>query len=345
MALSIRGDLAVTCRGNLTERCLARPWRRVRVHDRYHAHATDEKTCRCSVSSPERDVAAHVTNAEVQRQLTEAASCGDIETCLYLINHERYKNMVEIPKTAMTSIVSTCFKRKQPEKALRLVLASKEPKQRDFSLLMKECIKRKDIYTFEKVVASRIESGYPEDAYTWSARITVLGAVAGGGHNGDGGHSGDCGHSGGGVHSGEIMKAFEEGIQMESCRKIEVYNAAIHACVVCGDWAGAWYVWEKIQESKGQVVPDIVTYNSMVKAAGVAGRMEDVKWFYDKIYEDGIKPTERTFTAVFSSAACCQFGDALWLCEVRFLLSQLLCGYIPRSIVLILLRSCMVVVP
>lgn len=264
------------------------------VVDRRHRRGL--RVCNVSYSEGQRaQPHSLVDAAQVQQQLTEAAAFGDIDACLYLLNHDKYNKRVKMNDGLLKKIVSTCYDRNLPDKALLIVqsLQTKHPKY--FSILMKECLKKKDLEGLDRVLEGRRKAGFEPDSYTHTARITALGATR---------------------QSVAAVAQLRIALRDVKCRTVEVFNAAISACGVCKDWAGAEHVWLMLEEYK--VEPDIVTYNSMIKAAGVAGRMEDVKKYYYKIVEggSGLKATARTFTSVFSAASSCKHADALWLIQV-----------------------------
>ena len=59
--------------------------------------------------------------------------------------------------------------------------------------------------------------------------------------------------------------------------------------------------------------PDIVTYNTLIKAAGAAGRLADVKQLFEEVVQDGLRPSPVTYNVLFSAAARSGSRDATWL--------------------------------
>lgn len=68
---------------------------------------------------------------------------------------------------------------------------------------------------------------------------------------------------------------------------------------------------------KEGVPPDTITYNSLLKAAGVAGLLGEARCLYAELRHAGLRPTTFTYAALFNAAARARGGDAAWLLEVR----------------------------
>jgi pentatricopeptide repeat protein len=141
--------------------------------------------------------------------------------------------------------------------------------------------------------------GYPPDLYTHTARISALGK---------------------GRQSSAVLVQLHEAMRDPVCAgMIELYNAAISACVRSQDFAGAMYVWGLVLgdgETRGAAKPDVVTFNAMIKVAGAMGRFDDATRYFDMITEHGLVPTSWTYAALFSASAACQQGEVQFLIGV-----------------------------
>ena len=175
------------------------------------------------------------------------------------------------------------------------MLALPHVNKRQFSVLMKECIDRGDVDQLDAVLKARANVGYAHDLYTHTARISTLG------------------------NAKQPVAALEQlhvAMQDPACvHTIELYNAAISACIKAGDLTRAMTVWGLVTEDDG-VTPDVVTYNAMIKLAGAMGRFEDVKVYFGMISDAGLVPTSWTYAAVFSASAACRANDAGFLIDV-----------------------------
>jgi pentatricopeptide repeat protein len=231
---------------------------------------------------------------ERQAQLDHAARHGDLEACIYLVRRDGGGG-ARLDPAQLRALVGAAFHGGRPALALDLVRALPRPHPRHYSLLMKECLRRKDLITLGRVLAARRAAGWPPDAWTASAGITALGAA--------------------GRPPAEALAALRAAWREPGCRRVEVCNAAIGACAAAGDWAGA-------QEAVGVLraaglAPDVVTYNSLIKAAGAARRMPQALALHAEMGPEGVEPTPVTYTALFSAAARNRYDDMAWLLQVR----------------------------
>jgi pentatricopeptide repeat protein len=159
---------------------------------------------------------------------------------------------------------------------------------------MKECLQRRDVSALEKVLHAREASGFEPDAYSVNAKITALGTSG---------------------QPAAALEALRQAWNMPHCRKVEVINAAIGACAVAGDWAGAESSFELLKSAG--ISPDSVTYNGLIKAAGNARLISKVKHLFDEMVEvEHLKPTHQTYTGLFSAAAKNQCTDSPWLFKI-----------------------------
>lgn len=256
--------------------------------------------CRVAVPGNNEEISGPRLDEElsrdVQKELHNAAFFGDIQTCIYLLNHKKYRDHISLHGGDLKKLIRKCFDRRLPGQALEIVLSLQpKPSPRHFSLLLKECITRGDIKEMDRVLAAREKMGYRPDVYTHTARISVLGVAK---------------------QSVAAIGQFQLALKDPLCASnIEIYNAAISACARSGDLQGAEYVWSLVTESNC-VTPDIVTYNAMIKVAGGMGDFEKVKYYYNQIEKHGLRPTSWTYTAVFSAASSCKVETADWLIQV-----------------------------
>lgn len=65
------------------------------------------------------------------------------------------------------------------------------------------------------------------------------------------------------------------------------------------------------------IPPDVITYNSLLKAAAARGLLGEAKQLYGELKGAGLAPSTFTYAALFSAAARAQARDAAWLLEVR----------------------------
>ena len=235
-------------------------------------------------------------SSSLQSQLASAAAFGDVDACIHLL---RSDGSLDLHGGALKQLVRTCFQRRMGDKALDLVMVLPGYRKRHFSVLMKECIDRGDVEQLDRIVESRAEVGYPPDLYTHTARISALGK---------------------GRQSSAVLVQLHEAMRDPVCAgMIELYNAAISACVRSQDFAGAMYVWGLVLgdgETRGAAKPDVVTFNAMIKVAGAMGRFDDATRYFDMITEHGLVPTSWTYAALFSASAACQQGEVQFLIGV-----------------------------
>ncbi len=235
-------------------------------------------------------------SSSLQGQLLSAATFGDVDTCIDLLRSDGSLNLYG---GALKRLVQTCFQRRMGEKALDLVVALPGYKKRHFSILMKECIDRGDVEQLDRILVSRADAGHPPDLYTHTARISALGKRR---------------------QSSAVLVQLHEAMRDPVCAcAIELYNAAISACVRSQDYAGAMYVWELVlgdDEMEGVAKADVVTFNAMIKVAGAVASFEDASRYFQMITEQGLVPTSWTYAALFSASAACQAGEAQFLIGV-----------------------------
>jgi pentatricopeptide repeat protein len=237
-----------------------------------------------------------------QNQLEQAARYLDIDACIYLLQHHGKDNGLYIKSKTLHELVSTAFQRRQIEQAVDLVTVLPDLHAKHFSVLMKECLRRKDLKSLHLVINARTACGMPQDAYTTSAMITALGSL---------GRSADA------LNTMErAWNSLDSRTSHHSVRSVEVCNAAIGAAAVIGDWAAAQRALALLHSAN--LSPDIVTYNALIKTAGAAGMMDQVKSLYEELclVSSGLKPNHLTYTSVFAAAARNRFSDATWLLSV-----------------------------
>ena len=253
-------------------------------------------TCRVALPHSEGLVGHRQALSEVLSQLQDAASFGDIEAFIYLLNHKKYRESIKLENDTLRKIIRACYSTGVPQKALHVVQSLyPKPSPKHFSLLLKECLAYGHIQEVDRVLKAREEAGYRPDAYTHTARISALGAMK---------------------QSVAAIAQLRAAMADPLCRdKIEIYNAAISACAKSGDWSGADYVWSLV-ESSASLMPDVVTVNAMIKVAGCTNKVDQVKAMYGNLEAYGLRPTSWTYTAVFSAASNCRMDDASWLIHV-----------------------------
>jgi pentatricopeptide repeat protein len=64
------------------------------------------------------------------------------------------------------------------------------------------------------------------------------------------------------------------------------------------------------------VDPDVITFNSLIKAAGRAGRMSDALAAAAELRAAGLRPTAVTYASLLHAAARTRHGDAEWMLQV-----------------------------
>lgn len=70
-----------------------------------------------------------------------------------------------------------------------------------------------------------------------------------------------------------------------------------------------------IMEQEG-IAPDVITYNSLLKAAAARGLLGDARRLYAELLQAGLAPSTFTYAALFSAAARARSSDAAWLLQV-----------------------------
>lgn len=259
-----------------------------------------ELVCRVAVPDKNEEIITpsleQDLSKDVQKELNNAASYGDVQTCIYLLNHQKYRGSIVLEDKLLKKLVRRCFSRGLSGRALEVVLSLQpKPSPRHFSIILKECIASGNIKELDRVLKARETLGYQSDVYTHSARISALGMAK---------------------QSIAALGQLQVALKDPSCRtSIELYNATISACVRSKDLYGAEHVWSLLTKSKF-VTPDIITFNAMIKVAGEFGDFERVKYFCKEIEKNGLQPTSWTYTAVFSAASCCKMNSADWLIQV-----------------------------
>jgi pentatricopeptide repeat protein len=232
----------------------------------------------------------------MQDQLNKAVRFQDLEACIYLLRNQSSQDGRKLSLTTpqLRALVSSAFHHHRPEQAINLVIALPTRDPRNFSVLMKECLQRKDISALDKVLRAREASGFKPDAYSVNAKITALGTSG---------------------QPAAALEALRQAWNMPHCRRVEVINAAIGACAVAGDWAGAESSFELLKTAG--LSPDSVTYNGLIKTAGNARLMSKVKQLFDEMINiEQLKPTHQTYTGLFSAAAKNQCTDSSWLFKI-----------------------------
>jgi len=238
--------------------------------------------------------AAKTSSVFHQDQLNKAVQYGDLEACTYLLTHHGSEKNLKLSVDQLKQVISTSFHRHQPEVAVEIVRRLPNSNPRNYSVLMKECLRRRNMKVLEKVLEARKAAGHKPDAYTATAQLTALGMTR---------------------RAGDVMAALCTAWEIPQCRTIEVCNAAVGSCATCGDLATAEAVLDFLV---GQgLLPDVVTYNSLIKAAAAARLMPKVQHLYVELQLKGLTPTQVTYTSVFSASARTRFNDANWLFQVR----------------------------
>lgn len=247
----------------------------------------------CASVHPGTTDVAEGTAAFHQDQLNKAVRYDDLDACIYLLRHYGAQGGLELSVPQLRKLASTSFNRHRPDAVLDVVRNIPKRHPKHYSVLMKECVKRRDLSALEKVIAAREAAGHAPDAYTATARLTALGAAG---------------------RASDVLTVLHEAWKVPSCRTIEVCNAAMGACASAGDCAMAEAVLSFLIDAG--LAPDVVTYNSLIKAAGAAGMMAKVRGFYDDLRASGLVPTPLTYTSVFNAAAKNRHSDAVWLFQV-----------------------------
>jgi pentatricopeptide repeat protein len=250
-----------------------------------------------AASSPSKELAiSGGSSGYMQDQLNKAVRFQDLEACIYLLKNQSSQDQrtLVLSKPQLRALVSCAFHHHRPDQAIDLVVALPTRDPRNFSVLMKECLQRRDISALDKVLHAREASGFQPDAYSVNAKITALGTSG---------------------QSAAALEALRQAWNMPHCRRVEVINAAIGACAVAGDWAGAESSFELLKSAG--LSPDSVTYNGLIKAAGNARLMTKVKQLFDEMVDtEHLKPTHQTYTGLFSAAAKNRCTDSTWLFKI-----------------------------
>lgn len=77
---------------------------------------------------------------------------------------------------------------------------------------------------------------------------------------------------------------------------------------------------------KEGIAPDVITYNSLLKAAAARGLLGEARRLYAELLQAGLAPSTFTYAGLFSSAARSRSADAAWLLQVRVGLARLMHG-------------------
>jgi pentatricopeptide repeat protein len=231
------------------------------------------------------------TSGYTRNQLQRAIETADIDACLYLLTQYGAEDGLTLTSSQLRTLAGLALDRGRTDQAVALLRALPNAGPRQFSVLMGECLHRRNSKALAAVLAARRAAGLRPDAYTASAEITALGASK---------------------RSGEAVLALRRAWKERGCRKVEVCNAAIGACAAAGDWKEAAAVMELLQNTTG-VSPDTVTYNSLMKAAGAAGMMSEVRRLYEDLEASGLKPSPTTYSTLFTAAARNKHQDPSWL--------------------------------
>lgn len=64
------------------------------------------------------------------------------------------------------------------------------------------------------------------------------------------------------------------------------------------------------------IPPDVITFNSLLKAAAAAGLLEEARRLYADMLACRLRPTTFTYVGLFKAAANARAGDAAWLLQV-----------------------------
>lgn len=64
------------------------------------------------------------------------------------------------------------------------------------------------------------------------------------------------------------------------------------------------------------IAPDVITYNSLLKAAAARGLLGDARRLYAELLQAGLAPSTFTYAALFSASARARSSDAAWLLQV-----------------------------
>lgn len=70
-----------------------------------------------------------------------------------------------------------------------------------------------------------------------------------------------------------------------------------------------------IMQQEG-IAPDVITYNSLLKAAAAGGLLGEARRLYSELLQAGLAPSTFTYAALFSAAARARSSDAAWLLQV-----------------------------
>ncbi|EFN58573.1 hypothetical protein CHLNCDRAFT_140730 [Chlorella variabilis] len=187
------------------------------------------------------------------------------------------------------AFIQACFHRGRPEKTIEY-LQLLHPEVAPWISVMKEANKRRDLVTMRRVLAARQAAGLALDQRSSTAAIAGLGA---------------------GGRLADALDVFCRAWEQYECRTVEVANAAISACANQGNWEAAQEV-VSIMEREG-IQRDVITYNSLIKAAAAAGLLPHAVRTYRELAAAGLRPTTFTYAALFTAAAKARHGDAAWL--------------------------------
>ena len=263
----------------------------------------------CSFSSRRADVSSAAVaqkgfyesgsyNAEaLKNELKIAMGNADISGCLAILKSMSMADpgkAFRMSSRDMRRLIGLALDRGNPEQAIDLVMALPKVGPKQFSVLMGECLQRKNTKALHLALEARKAAGLSPDAYTATAELKALGSTA---------------------RSNEIMDVLRRIWKDPKCRKVEVCNAAINSCAMLGDWDGASDAMVLLRSTKA-LAPDVITYNSLIKAAGAAKMMDKARATYEELLESNIQANTSTYCLLFSAAARNKYSDASWLLSV-----------------------------
>ena len=228
--------------------------------------------------------------ALLQRAIKEA----DVEKCIHLLKDATKVGEPCIRSKDLRVLIGLALDRGSPEQAIGLVTSLPTPDPRSYSVLMGECLQRKNSKALRMALTAREASGIPPDAYTTTAELTALGLSK---------------------EPQQALVVLRRAWEDPRCRRVEVCNAAINACATSGYWQGAWEAMELLCSTPG-MSPDIITYNSLIKAAGASKKMSKVREIYSELKDSHIRTNSSTYCAIFSAAARNRYLDVTWLFQV-----------------------------
>lgn len=96
----------------------------------------------------------------------------------------------------------------------------------------------------------------------------------------------------------KVLKLFNQMKQMGIEPDRKVYNAVIHSLAKGGLVKEAINLMKSMEEEKG-IVPNAVTYNSLMKPLCKLRRLEEAREVFTEMVQRGVSPTIRTYHALF----------------------------------------------